>query len=80
MQQLRQVAIGLGCAPLTDEVNIPLVFETLDDKGAPRDPYYTARAGALLDALLWWGRALRDARTREPYPMPAAPVMPKRAV
>lgn len=79
VQQLRLVAIELACAPLREEVNIPLVYESLDDQGAPKDPFYTARAGALLDALLWWGRALRDARAREPMPPPPAPVMPKRA-
>ena len=79
VQQLRQVAIGLACVPLQEEVNIPLVFETLDDQGAPRDPYYASRAGALLDALLWWGRALRDARAREPLPPPPQPILPRRA-
>jgi NAD(P)H-dependent FMN reductase len=79
VQQLRLVAVELACAPLREEVNIPLVYESLDDQGAPRDPYYVARAGALLDALLWWGHALRDARVRAPLPPPPPPIMPKRA-
>ncbi len=79
VQQLRQVAIELQCAPLRDEVNIPLVYETLDASGAPRDPYYTARAGALLDALVWWARALGEAREKAPMPVVKQAVMPRRA-
>jgi NAD(P)H-dependent FMN reductase len=80
VQQLRQVAIELQLAPLRDEVNIPLVYESLDDKGAPRDPYYAARARAMLDALLWWGRALAEARAKTPVPSPPHIPPPKRAV
>jgi NAD(P)H-dependent FMN reductase len=78
VQQLRQVAIELQSAPLREEVNIPLVYETLGEHGAPKDPYYAARAGVLVDSLLWWGRALRDARQSTPLPPPAQIPPPKR--
>lgn len=78
VQQLRQVAVELNTVPLRDEVNIPLVYETLDANGAPKDAYYTARANALCDALVWWGRALNAARAATPYPVPATIPPPRR--
>jgi hypothetical protein len=39
-----------------------------DEHGQPRDAdAVNAAAGALLDQLAWWARALREARTVSPY-------------
>ncbi len=39
-----------------------------DEHGQPRDAdAVNAAAGAMLDQLAWWARALREARTVSPY-------------
>ncbi|HXK16968.1 MAG TPA: NAD(P)H-dependent oxidoreductase [Polyangiaceae bacterium] len=68
VEQLRSVAIELRMVPTRGEVNIRLVGLELDEAGAPKDPFYGKQAKAMLDQLLWWTRAAKQARGAEPPP------------
>lgn len=65
VEQLRLVAIELQMAPVRAGVHVPAHWTLLDEKGALKpgafDSYVQA-AGAMLDQLLWWTRALKRAR------------------
>ena len=66
IEQLRQVAVELQLAPITQAVHLPLdVFRATI--GQPYDPERFApangQADAMLDRLAWWGKALRHARS-----------------
>jgi len=77
VQQLRQLLPELGAVSVRDEVAITFVGRAVDEKGAPRDPYYAAKAEGMLDQLVWWGAALREARARTPFPAPRPASPPK---
>ena len=62
VEQLRQVAVELGLAPLRRQVTIARVGGAFDETGRPREEYHDASAGRLLDELAWWARALAAAR------------------
>jgi NAD(P)H-dependent FMN reductase len=66
VEQLRLVVIELQMAPVRSEVNLALVHRAFDEAGRPKDASHVARAETLLDDLVWWGEALRDARRTRP--------------
>jgi NAD(P)H-dependent FMN reductase len=73
VEQLRLVAIELRMVPIRDEVNVRLPHPslpgaTLDSAGQPTDDFYSKRAAAMVDTLLWWGRVAKDGRARHPMP------------
>ncbi len=61
-EQLRQVLVELGVAPIRRQVGIPAVWAAFDEQGRIRDGAQDRSADALLDELLWWTAALRAAR------------------
>ena len=66
IEQLRGVANALEMAPLKHEVNIGMEpFLGVLQQGKSLDDYvYLVQARqALFDNLVWWARALKDART-----------------
>jgi len=49
-------------------VSIHDAWDEFDDDGRPLDPEGAAQAAnVLLDQLVWWGLALREARRTRPY-------------
>jgi len=62
VEQLRQTVIELQMAPIRNSVNIMGVWQAFDEKGQPKDPKLNDFAGAFLDQLIWWGKALKQAR------------------
>ena len=68
VEQLRAVACELRMVPVRGEVNVRLIGVALDDALRPTDPYYTRAANAMLDQLLWWARATKQARAAEAPP------------
>ncbi|HEY8527145.1 MAG TPA: NAD(P)H-dependent oxidoreductase [Acidimicrobiales bacterium] len=64
---LENVLTELHAVTIRDRLSFPNYFETFAD-GRPLDAEAAAYAATMLDQLAWWGRALRDARAREPYP------------
>ncbi|MFD3606985.1 NADPH-dependent FMN reductase [Streptomyces atroolivaceus] len=68
VEHLRQVFAELHAVSVRDTVSFHNAGALFDDRGALMDPAQAdGAAKKLLDQLVWWGRALREARTRHPY-------------
>ena len=67
IEQLRQVAIEMDMVPIRQAVHLPVeVYRAVMSLTAPVDPALFAPAermvGPMIDALVWWARALKQAR------------------
>ncbi|MER5553078.1 NAD(P)H-dependent oxidoreductase [Streptomyces sp. NPDC002793] len=68
VEHLRQVFAELHAVSVRDTVSFPNAGALFDDRGVLADPVEADGASKrMLDQLVWWGRALREARTRHPY-------------
>ncbi|MGW0783421.1 NADPH-dependent FMN reductase [Streptomyces sp. NPDC002913] len=68
VEHLRQVFAELHAVSVRDTVSFHNAGALFDDLGRHRDPAQAdGAAKRMLDQLVWWGRALRDARNRHPY-------------
>ncbi|SFB32884.1 NAD(P)H-dependent FMN reductase [Amycolatopsis marina] len=66
--QLREVFTELHTVTMRDGVGLDLLDSTFDEQGRPHDTEGRKHAAqTLLDQLVWWGLALRDARATRPY-------------
>jgi NAD(P)H-dependent FMN reductase len=67
--QLRQVFTELQAVAIRNTVSLPCYWEQFAADGSwPRPGSgYDAAAKTTLDQLVWWARALRNARTEHPY-------------
>ncbi|MEV6164007.1 NAD(P)H-dependent oxidoreductase [Streptomyces sp. NPDC052052] len=77
VEHLRQVFAELHGVGIRDTVSFHNAGALFDEEGRPRDPAgCDAAARKLLDQLVWWGRALRDAKAAHPYGVPTTGIMP----
>lgn len=68
VEGLRQVFAELHAMTIRETVVFPLYWELFDADGGLKDPApAVAAADALLEQLLWWAQALRDAHAVRPY-------------
>lgn len=68
VEHLRQVFAELHAVTVRDTVSFHGVWEQFDSEGRLKDPSAcNAAVKTLLDRLLWWGNALRSARSEHPY-------------
>ncbi|MFC4002918.1 NADPH-dependent FMN reductase [Prauserella oleivorans] len=68
VEHLRQVFAELHATTVRDTVSFHNFWERFDENGNPRDPESCARAAkGMLEQLLWWGTALKEARATHPY-------------
>ncbi|MDB1086366.1 NAD(P)H-dependent oxidoreductase [Streptomyces sp. ACA25] len=68
VEQLRSVFTELHAVTLRDGVSFDLLDGSVDETGAPALPERAEGAATtLLDALRWWGLALREGRAARPY-------------
>ncbi|NEC64824.1 NAD(P)H-dependent oxidoreductase [Streptomyces sp. SID9727] len=68
VEHLRQVFAELHSVSIRDTVSFHNAGAQFDDEGRHRDPAGPdAAVKTLLDQLVWWGRALRDAKRAHPY-------------
>ncbi|MFF8692493.1 NADPH-dependent FMN reductase [Streptomyces sp. NPDC015144] len=68
VEHLRQVFAEQHAVSVRETVSFHNAGALFDEGGGLRDPEGSdAAAKALLDQLLWWGRALREARATHPY-------------
>lgn len=67
--QLRQVFTELHAVAIRNLVTLPCYWEQFAADGSwPRPSTgYDASAKIMLDQLVWWAHALRDARAKHPY-------------
>ncbi|WP_367326287.1 NADPH-dependent FMN reductase [Streptomyces sp. HUAS ZL42] len=67
-EHLRQVFAELHAVTVRDTVSFHNAGAAFDDEGRLKDASGPdAAAKTMLDQLVWWGRALREARERRPY-------------
>lgn len=64
VEQLKQVVIELQMAPLREAIYIPRVKEAFDENGHPKDETLNESAKEFFDELLWWTKALKEARSK----------------
>ncbi|MCX4969147.1 NAD(P)H-dependent oxidoreductase [Streptomyces sp. NBC_00654] len=68
VEHLRQVFAELHAVTVRDTVSFHNAGALFDDEGQHKDPAEAdAAAKVLLDQVLWWGQALREAKARRPY-------------
>ncbi|MXM68921.1 NADPH-dependent FMN reductase [Streptomyces sp. HUCO-GS316] len=69
VEHLRQIFAEFHCVGMKDVVTFPRILEHYDTEGRfPAEPEGAeAAAKLMLDQLLWWARALREAKTVHPY-------------
>ncbi|WP_435970154.1 NADPH-dependent FMN reductase [Streptomyces sp. Qhu_M48] len=68
VEQLRQVYAEMHAVTLRDTVSFHNAHGLFDETGRHKDPAGAEIAAkALLDQLVWWGNALRDAKSSRPY-------------
>ncbi|GAA3440843.1 NADPH-dependent FMN reductase [Planomonospora venezuelensis] len=68
VEQLRLVFAELHVVSLRDTVSFHRVEGCFGEDGEPLDPAGVGGAAkVLLDQLIWWGTALREARAARPY-------------
>ncbi len=68
VEQLRQVFAELHTTTVRDVVSLHNPWSQFDDDGTlPASTGAPAATRTMLDALAWWGRALRAAREASPY-------------
>ncbi|MFF1644303.1 NADPH-dependent FMN reductase [Streptomyces sp. NPDC058240] len=68
VEHLRQVFAELHTVGIRETVSFHDAGALFDDEGRHRDPAgCDAAAKVLLDQLVWWGHALRDAKAVRPY-------------
>ncbi|MET0189831.1 MAG: NAD(P)H-dependent oxidoreductase [Pseudonocardia sediminis] len=67
VEHLRPVFVELHAAPVRDGVSFANFWSAFDDDGRVADDRPAGAAKVLTDQLVWWGRALREARARHPY-------------
>ncbi|WP_250280476.1 MULTISPECIES: NADPH-dependent FMN reductase [unclassified Frankia] len=68
VEQLRLVFAELHAVTIRETVSFHNVRERFDAAGQPKDATGPGTAAkTMLDQLVWWARALRDARTARPY-------------
>jgi NAD(P)H-dependent FMN reductase len=65
VEQLREVAIELQMAPIRNAVHIPSFWTLLDEKGNLKEgalDQMKDSSNKMLDQLIWWAKALKNAR------------------
>ncbi|MGW7666614.1 NADPH-dependent FMN reductase [Streptomyces sp. NPDC054775] len=68
VEHLRQVFAELHAVTVRDTVSFHGAGAAFDAEGHPRDTSGPAAAAkVMLDQLVWWARALREAKERSPY-------------
>ncbi|MEX2527074.1 MAG: NAD(P)H-dependent oxidoreductase [Gemmatimonadota bacterium] len=68
VEQLRVVFAELHAVTLRDTVSFAMVHRKFEEDGTLLDPEIPVKAAAiLLDRMVWWAGALREARRESPY-------------
>ncbi|MEU7526622.1 NAD(P)H-dependent oxidoreductase [Saccharothrix sp. NPDC042600] len=68
VEQLRLVFAELHAVTIRDTVSFHGAWTRFDDDGNPVDAEAVdGAAKTMLDQLVWWGAALKDARAKRPY-------------
>ncbi|MGW0331533.1 NADPH-dependent FMN reductase [Streptomyces sp. NPDC003011] len=67
-EHLRPVFAELHAVTIREQVSFHNAWERFDEDGALKEPEAPAAAAkTMLDQLVWWAEALREARQKRPY-------------
>lgn len=66
VEQLRQITIELQMAPMHAAVHVSHVLDTIDENGKLLKGKHNERVKVVVDELLWWAKALKTARDKNP--------------
>ena len=64
VEQLRLSTIELQMAPIREAIHISHVLDTIDEKGNLLKGSYEKRVVTVVEELLWWAKALKEAREK----------------
>jgi NAD(P)H-dependent FMN reductase len=68
VEQLRQVCAELHMVSIRDTVSFHMAHGQFDEAGQPRQPeLVNPAAKTMIDQLIWWAQALREAREARSY-------------
>ena len=65
IEQLREVAIEMQMAPIRNSVHMTNFWNLLNEKGAINTESFEAAGDAMIDQLIWWTDALKEARSKD---------------
>ena len=65
IEQLREVAVELQMAPLRAAVHMTNFWNLLDEKGQIKTESFETSGDAMIDQLIWWADALKEARSKD---------------
>lgn len=65
VEQLRTTAIELQMAPIREAIHIPAFWTFVDEKGNFQAETFQQKGESMINQLLWWTNALKDARMNE---------------
>ena len=65
VEQLRLVAIEFHMVPVHNAVYFSFVKNLFDENGIIKDQLYGLKVNKLLDELVWYANALKEARSKE---------------
>src|SRR3989338_1617334 len=64
VEQLRLSTIELQMAPMREAIHISHVLDSIDEKGNLLKDHYNKRLATVVEQLLWWTKALKEAREK----------------
>lgn len=64
VEQLRLVAIEFHMVPIREAIYFSSVKKLFDEKGIIQDQSYEAKIKKMMDELLWYAKALKEARSK----------------
>jgi NAD(P)H-dependent FMN reductase len=65
IEQLREVAVELQMAPIRAAVHMTNFWNLLDEKGQIKTESFETSGDAMIDQLIWWADALKEARSKD---------------
>ncbi len=65
VEQLREAAVELQMAPIRTAVHMTNFWSLLDEKGVINTASFEAAGDTMIDQLIWWTQALKDARDKD---------------
>jgi len=65
IEQLREVAIETQMAPIRNAVHMTNFWSLLDEKGQIKMESFEGAGDAMIDQLIWWADALKEAREKD---------------
>lgn len=66
VMQLTQIARELQMVSIREGVHLPFIWTAFDDLGNFKEEYHVPDPAPMIDQLIWWTKALKEAREKKP--------------